>query len=377
MTTAQMPAILIVDDTPENLDVLKAALKRDYKVLIANSGARALQIASHDPPPDLILLDIMMPVMDGYAVMRALQANEVTRGIPVIFVTALTDTVDEVNGLALGAVDYITKPFSVPIVLARVRTHLALRRAQAEIAERNARLLEERELIEEVILLMRDERNFDNRGMRYLMSSVDKTNGDVLLSAFTPDGRQWVLVGDIAGHGPAAALGIPLVSQIFYRQAGSGGVVGDLLGELNGAMFEKLPAVIYMPYALVEVSPDRQVLGIWNGGLPGCLLFAREKEMRQFAPTTFPLGLCANYRLDADDPCIRVDFPQDGRFWIFTDGLSELPGRTEQCMGCDGVVTRLSRMDKQEDLIKLWREFEAFYGSPQFPDDMTLVELTP
>jgi DNA-binding response OmpR family regulator len=370
-----MPAVLIVDDTPENLDILKAALKRDYKVLIANSGALGLQIASHDPHPDLILLDIMMPDLDGYAVIKRLQENASTRSIPVIFVTALSDAIDEMKGLNLGAVDYISKPFSVPIVQARVRTHLALRAAQTEIAERNAYLIEERELIQEVILLMRDERDFDKRNIRYLMSSVEKTNGDVLLSAFTPDGQQWVLVGDIAGHGPVAALAIPLVSQIFYRQASLGGVAGDLLNELNQAMFEKLPAVIYMPYVFVEISADRGCLRIWNGGLPGCLMFEPERESVHYPSMTFPMGLCADYRLDGDG-CQLAEFPKDGHLWIFTDGLSELPGKTNQRLGSEGVIALLAGLDKDEELTRLWREFEDYHGSPQFPDDMTLVELS-
>jgi DNA-binding response OmpR family regulator len=375
MASTQLPAVLIVDDTPENLDILKAALKRDYKVLIANSGALCLQIASHDPHPDLILLDIMMPDMDGYAVIRRLQENASTRSIPVIFVTALSDAIDEMKGLNLGAVDYISKPFSVPIVQARVRIHLALRAAQTEIAEHNTSLLEERELIQEVILLMRDERDFDKRNIRYLMSSVDKTNGDVLLSAFTPDGQQWVLVGDIAGHGPVAALAIPLVSQIFYRQAGQGGVAGDLLNELNQAMFEKLPAVIYMPYVFVEISADRGCLRIWNGGLPGCLMFEPDRESVYFSSMTFPMGLCADYRFNGDGFQL-AEFPKDGRLWIFTDGLSELPGKTNQRLGCEGVVALATGLDRDEELTRLWREFEAYYGSSQFPDDMTLVELS-
>jgi CheY-like chemotaxis protein len=374
MATTQMPIVLIVDDTPENLDVLKAALKRDYKVLIANSGALALQIASRNPQPDLILLDIMMPGMDGYAVMRQLRANESTHSIPVIFVTALSDVVDEMKGLSLGAVDYITKPFSVPLVQSRVRTHLALRVAQTELAERNASLLEERGLIEQVILLMRDERDFDKRNIRHLMSSVDKTNGDVLLSAFTPDGRQWVLVGDIAGHGPVAALGIPLVSQIFYSHTGQGSVANDLLKELNRAMFEKLPTTIYMPYVFVEISADRRHLHIWNGGLPGCLMVEPDRASVHYPSMTFPMGLCADFRIEGDGYRL-AEFPEKGRLWIFTDGLSEMPGKVSQRLGSDGVVELLAGLDADAALSDLWLKLEDYHGSPHFPDDMTLVEL--
>jgi len=118
--------ILVVDDTPENIELLCEVLESDYRTRIAVSGEKALRIAFSDAKPDLILLDIMMPGMNGYEVCRALKANPDTRGIPVIFVTAMGEAQDEQMGLELGAVDYITKPINPPIVRARVKTHLAL-----------------------------------------------------------------------------------------------------------------------------------------------------------------------------------------------------------------------------------------------------------
>ncbi len=114
--------ILVVDDTPANLSLMTGLLRDDYKVKAAIDGEKALRIAQASPPPDLILLDIMMPGMDGYEVCRRLKADPVTRDIPVIFLTAKSGIEDEKMGLDLGAVDYITKPISPPIVMARVRS---------------------------------------------------------------------------------------------------------------------------------------------------------------------------------------------------------------------------------------------------------------
>jgi putative two-component system response regulator len=118
--------ILIVDDTPINITILGDALADRYEIIVATNGQDALRLAGQQPLPDLILLDIMMPVMDGYTVCRTLKENELTRHIPVIFVTAKTDVAAEKRGFDLGAVDYISKPVSPPLVRARVRTHLAL-----------------------------------------------------------------------------------------------------------------------------------------------------------------------------------------------------------------------------------------------------------
>ncbi|MCB1942342.1 MAG: two-component system response regulator [Candidatus Accumulibacter sp.] len=135
-----MATVLIVDDTPENLSVLSGVLSPEHRIRAVNSGQRALQAAAGRPRPDLILLDVMMPEMDGYEVLARLQANTTTADIPVIFVTALDSGDDEERGLALGAVDYIVKPIRPAIVIARVRAHLELKAARDLLQDRNSSL---------------------------------------------------------------------------------------------------------------------------------------------------------------------------------------------------------------------------------------------
>ena len=132
------PTVLVVDDVPENLTVLGELLVRDYTVRAANSGAAALKLAALAPRPDLILLDLMMPGMDGFEVMSRLRADPLTRDIPVICVTALNATEEEERGLSMGAVDYITKPLRPPVVLARVRTQIELKLSRDRLANQNA-----------------------------------------------------------------------------------------------------------------------------------------------------------------------------------------------------------------------------------------------
>ena len=139
----QKPCILVVDDTPDNLTLMSGLLKDEYRVKVANNGDKALQIAGSDNPPQLILLDIMMPGMDGYEVCRRLKAVAKTREIPVIFLTAKTAVADETHGFELGAVDYISKPVSPPIVLARVRTHMILKASADFLRDRSAYLEQE------------------------------------------------------------------------------------------------------------------------------------------------------------------------------------------------------------------------------------------
>ena len=134
--------ILLVDDTPENLDVLSGLLK-SYKKSVAINGIEALKIAQSINKPDLILLDIMMPEMDGYETCKKLKENKLTKNIPVIFMTALSETIDKLKGFELGAVDYVTKPFEPEELLKRIETHLEISRLQKELKEHNE-LLEQK-----------------------------------------------------------------------------------------------------------------------------------------------------------------------------------------------------------------------------------------
>lgn len=140
MSLSDRKTILIVDDTPTNIGIISSVLKDSFRMKVATNGEKALVIASADDRPDLILLDIEMPGIDGYEVCRRLKANSATSGIPVIFLTAKTEHEDEKQGFEVGAVDYVHKPFSAPIMLARVKTHIALQAAlqQAQESQRQA-----------------------------------------------------------------------------------------------------------------------------------------------------------------------------------------------------------------------------------------------
>ncbi len=140
MSTLAKPKILIVDDSSDNLQILMQILQSDYAVIAAMNGKKALQLAAKEPIPDLIILDVVMPELDGYEVCAQLKANPQTESIPVIFITALTEVGNETRGFELGAVDYMTKPFNPAIVKARIKSHLTLQHLHQELQQKNADL---------------------------------------------------------------------------------------------------------------------------------------------------------------------------------------------------------------------------------------------
>jgi putative two-component system response regulator len=219
-----MKTILVVDDTPFNLTLMSAVLKKFYDVQEASSGPQALEMLRTAPRPDLILLDIMMPVMDGYEVCRRLKADPATAGIPVIFLTANVSSDDEEHGFELGAVDYITKPIKQRVVLARIRTHLQLK-AAADFLEDKAAFLEhevnrraqEIEAIQDVTILAmaslaetRDNEtgNHIRRTQFYVRALAEKLRTHPRFSAFLSDHTIKLLFKSVPLH-DIGKVGIP------------------------------------------------------------------------------------------------------------------------------------------------------------------------
>lgn len=170
--------ILVIDDEPSILTSMSKILTPEYLVRVANSGEWALQVVASEPRPDLILLDVMMPEMDGYSVLTRLKENPATENIPVIFVTAMEADADEEKGLSLGAVDYIMKPPSPAILLARIKTHLILKQAQLFLIDQNTyleaevkRRMEENQIIQNVSI----------RALAHLAETRDPETGEHIL----------------------------------------------------------------------------------------------------------------------------------------------------------------------------------------------------
>jgi phosphoserine phosphatase RsbU/P len=217
-----------VDDTPANLQVLAGMLKdRGYKVRPVPGGKLALAAARRDPP-DLILLDINMPEMNGYEVCEHLKADDALKGIPVIFISALTEQLDKVRAFATGGVDYITKPFQMEELHARVETHLKIRRLQIELEEANARLAKvngrmSRDLraaakIQETFL-PRAAPRVPGADFAWAYRPCDELAGDGLNVIPLGDGRVGLYVLDVSGHGVAAALLSVTLSRLLSPPA--------------------------------------------------------------------------------------------------------------------------------------------------------------
>ncbi|MBF0382755.1 MAG: SpoIIE family protein phosphatase [Magnetococcales bacterium] len=366
--------ILAVDDTPANLDVVKGILSDEYLVQAAINGKMALKIIEKKKP-DLILLDIMMPEMDGYEVCKRVKENESFKDIPIIFLTAKTEVEDEIKGLGQGAVDYITKPISAPILKARVKTHLALREANRKLDAHNQQLVHEREIIENIIVKMRDADTFDDRNLRHLISPVEVTAGDILLSVFTPDGRQLVLLGDFTGHGLTAAIGGPLITYILHTYANNNATGAEILQEINTQLCARLPIGLFFAAIMIEVMEDKKRANLYNSAMAEVLQFTDGEIKERYSSTMLPLGVAKD--LDIASKNSVVPLQSGDRLIAFSDGIIEASNKNESMFGMERLEQFLAKSIKENiPLIDLLPILNKYVDSSDHDDDITLVEVT-
>ncbi|MBD3754935.1 MAG: fused response regulator/phosphatase [Gammaproteobacteria bacterium] len=371
--THPKPYVLAVDDEPINRFVLEDLLEDQFELLLLESGQACLDAVARRKP-DLILLDINMPGMDGFEVCQRLQTMASTRDIPIMFLTAMSEVADEKRGLEMGAVDYITKPFTEALLLARMRTHLSLSRSHRLLTHQNALLNKERNYIENVILNMRDDAYFVSENLRVLMAPLSTTNGDLVLSAQTPCGKRYLLIGDFTGHGLAAALGGPLVSALFYLLAEQGATMETILLRLNQELYRKMPADIFMATVLVEWQPARAQLRIWNCGMADALYFKKHRLEARIPSSSFALGVVS---LDGMlPPVVEMDIDAGSDLFVYSDGLIEALSPLKERFGQQRIQSEFEALlATQSPLENLYESVQAFSGEFGLKDDVTLVHL--
>lgn len=316
--------ILLVDDTPDNLRLLSQILSaRHYQVRAVTSGDRALESVQL-VPPDLILLDIRMPGMDGFEVCRALKENRNTKNIPVIFISALDDVADKVNAFAVGGVDYITKPFRYEEVVARAETHLALRRLQKELRRSNRKMAHELALAGEVQASFLPDKMPDIPGWQFsvTLQPAQETSGDFFDMFTLPDGRLGLLVADVVDKGVSAALFMALSYALFRSQAqqfpGEPQRVFDIMNDhilhdTNARQF------VTAFYGILDPQTGKMVYS--NAGHPPPLILGPQKgqNVRWLANTGVPLGVLEECTWE--QRVVQLS-PQDV-LCLYTDGVIE------------------------------------------------------
>jgi sigma-B regulation protein RsbU (phosphoserine phosphatase) len=331
--TSQKKTILIVDDTPVNLGVISGALKDSFNTKVATNGEKALAIASGAEKPDLILLDVMMPEMDGYEVCRRLKASPETQNIPVIFLTGQTETEDETRGFEVGAVDYIHKPFSAAIVKVRVHLHLMLREAHEQIAQQLLAINTELEMARQIQLsiLPRDTPQVDGLDIvaRYIpMTSVA---GDFYDFIVVDEKHVGILIADVSGHGLPAALIASMLQVALTAQFAHASEPGKVLSGLNQALCGKFQQN-FVTAAYVFVDLERSTMAYAGAGHPPLLLWRKSSGS---ASELLENGLVLGQFPEATYDVVQVALEPEDRSVLYTDGILETKNPSDDEFGTD------------------------------------------
>jgi len=357
--SAAKKVLLLVDDDPANIHVVHSILKEDYDVRVATNGVKALQLAKGKTPPDLVLLDVSMPNMDGYEVCAHLKADEIAREIPVIFLTGKTEVVDETRGFEVGAVDYIHKPFSPPIVSARVKTHLLLRAAKEQLARQLREINSELELAREIQMSILPSEVPHIEGLqiatRFLpASSVAGDFYDFLVAGQKGVG---ILIADVTGHGLSAALIASMLKVALAAQTPHISEPARVLSGLNQAlcgMFQKY----FVTAACIYIDMEKNAL-IYSGAAHSPLLLWDKSAgtVVELMHNGLMLGLFPQETYSS----IQVPIETGDRIVLYTDGIVEAVDASEEEYG----------MDRLKQFLDCRRSLEG----DQFADAL-LVELS-
>jgi sigma-B regulation protein RsbU (phosphoserine phosphatase) len=372
------PRILVVDDTPANIKILADLLRKDYLLSVATGGADALEIAQSEDRPDLVLLDIMMPEMDGYEVCRRLKADPRTQDVPVIFVTAMSEIDDETRGFSLGAVDYITKPVRPPIVKARVAAHIELALARQTLAAQNRVLRESLAMAARVqrSLLPRVPASLPGLDAAGRMIPCDAVGGDYLdfLTGEEFAGRGFgVAVGDVAGHGPAAALLMTAARASLRMRAARPGGLGDVVTDLNRSVAADLGDLErFMTFYLLEVRAD-VVCWVSAGHEPALLVDPAASTVAELDGDGLVLGVDAGMTYREH----QAPFREPGRVVaLCTDGITEAWSEAGEQFGRERLKQSLLRHASgpaASILDGVLQDVTDHRGRAPQKDDLTLV----
>jgi sigma-B regulation protein RsbU (phosphoserine phosphatase) len=374
-TENETESLLLVDDNPTNLQVLYQTLEgTGCKLLVAKDGETALTIAQK-ASPDLILLDIMMPGIDGFEVCRRLKEDPATASIPVIFLSALTDTKDKVQGLQLGAVDYVSKPFQPDEVIARVNTHLTIHRLKREVENKKDELEHELEVVSDVQrrLLPKDLPEIEDFKLAIHYETSLYAGGDYYDIAKISDNQWGFLVADAEGHSAPAAVMMAMTCALFRSYPELPKEPGELLYFLNQHLCKVAdPSFVTALYVVYDASSH--ILRIARAGHPPPMIYRSSEKKAVELPCdgVFPMGIDPYDQV----PVTEAELQPNDRILMYTDGITERFNAAGKTYGEERLLRLLEQGQNskpQELLSAIMKDVDDFAGDRPADDDQALL----
>lgn len=374
------PRVLIVDDALDNLHILLAILKDTWDIQAATSGSRALEMARRDPQPDLILLDVVMPEMNGFETFQKLRGDPSTQHIPVIFATGLEDTEDQIKGLELGAADYILKPFIPQLVRARLRNQLESKRHRdyvlAEARNKNAELEVARRL-QTSVLRAADFEDIRHRGCQIgcLLRPARSVGADLYDYFMQEDNKLIFLAGDVSHKGLSAAVFMLRVTTLLRTLAPYALEPAKLLGRMNEHLCQDNPACMFVKMLCGCFNLETGEVEMASAGHEPPLQLRKRGSSRYLELESGPaLGLCT----DAAYINHQFQLEADQLLLLYTDGVTEAFDEKGERFGAQRLLAAAEQHWKDSPVALITAiadELSTFVNQAEQYDDITLLVL--
>lgn len=367
--------VLIAEDSASDRMLLQSLLRRQGHEVIAVENGRLAVEAFVTQSPDLVLLDVMMPEMDGIEAARAMRALAGNNLIPIIFLTSLSKAHDLAACLEAGGDDFLSKPYNPVIIEAKIQAFDRLRRLHVEVQGQREHLIAEQQAAKLIFDRIIRLGALDAPCIRYLMSPMAIFDGDVLLAARQPDGDLLVLLGDFTGHGLPAAIGIMPLAEIFYGMGAKGFGLEAILREVNARLKAVLPASVFCCATAVHINYGDRYYEIWAGGLPDGVIFNRRSNGLTPIPSTHvPLGVLPPAQFQYS-PLI-MEMEEDSSLYLWSDGLVEAQSPEGEMFGEERLLD-LFREGPGDMFGRITAVLRDFTGSEAQHDDYSLVSVSP
>ncbi|MBV1883789.1 MAG: SpoIIE family protein phosphatase [Pseudomonadales bacterium] len=375
--------ILIADDNDSDRLILQTIVKKQgHTVFAAADGEQAVRLFEEERP-DIVLLDALMPVMDGFEAARMIKKLAGEDLVPIIFLTSLKDAASLADCLDAGGSDFLNKPYNRVILQAKIQAfnrmrklHATVRAQRDEISRHHDHLIHEQEVAKAVFDNIAHPGCIDAKNIKYLLSPMAVFNGDLALAARRPSGGMVVLLGDFTGHGLPAAIGAMPLSDIFYGMIQKGFLMQEILREINKKLKSILPVGVFCCACMVDMSFRKGLMEIWVGGLPDIFLYRAESAtIAEIKSSNLPLGVLGDAKFNTDAAVYELSLGD--RVYLWSDGIHE-EVNSEDVMFGTSALSQVFEDNKNPDQLfdDILGGVLQFTGGTEQEDDHTLVEVT-
>ncbi|EWH10300.1 response regulator [Catenovulum agarivorans DS-2] len=372
--------ILVVDDQDLNRAMLEYMLEQEgHQVSMAVHGKDAIE-RFENINPDIVLLDVIMPEMDGFETAPILKKLAGDLHLPIIFITSLDDQDSMLRCLDVGGDDFLAKPFDKLILSAKIKAHGRSRELSARILEQRNQLKfhqlqtdREHQIVEHIFANALSKNNARPEIVEHYLAPASTFNGDLLLTSRSPLGGNYVFLGDFTGHGLAAAVGALPTAQTFFELTQRGLSAGDIARAINIRLLQLLPNDMFCAACIIELSCSGKAASIWIGGMPDLLIVDKQVGIRnKIQSQHMALGV-----LDDDEfehTLINCELSPSDRLVVYTDGITETMNSNDQMFGQERFEALYNKNPKA-DIIDVIQVLDNYRGKEHQLDDISIVQV--